>query len=653
MESTSIQSTIVSESFQNPFIDKVTTFIDFFEKKLKSNNFEEEVLFFEKNKDLMEKNNKLVINKGNLINYISAYHYFQFLLSGTHYFKFNFIIDKLSDFNEIIRNLTKTDFNFPKFEGTIIYQKTIYTNINLYTDEQITFNLYRGQLNKNTYIYEKTETQLTGVLPNQLKRAISGGRDDIYIFEINPFGRNNEDRKLKFILQFVFYRMDTNNENFTIAIEDLKKDEQRSVNNNFLNKFKIDIIKQYFRDEKDIITNLNFNRNHSELAIANNINIFACLPVNSGILRNLYAAFNPIQRGKKTIVIKNILACNLSNFLPNQTMDRFESLSALFNNTENKYLIDIFEQNYLKTLHNYLFKIKAHLFLIYDIFGINFTGILNIPTNEELETFLESINTFASERSMELKEQNLNEFYNIIDREKKKIKKYMDDQFVIIEGDLKKIAKQFNEIIDKLKSYSETFIENLQNELNCEYNNRIINFLRKRGITSDCFNKIATILRERIRIDNPFILMLDRFEGQLQEIFIRFGISVIGGIVAGVAGFVLARAGTTIAADAAAGTLGGPIGIGVGVVVGVGSFAGQLGYVFSKNRQKALSLYNECANLLEGTREFIQLNVEMISKNNFEGVKDMAETEVTIIKMILKYCRQINIVKDFYEQILE
>lgn len=642
METISNKSTIVSDALQScPFINKVKTYIDFFNEKLKDNPFEkEEVIFFNENKDLMGKNKVLVLNQRNLMNYIWSYNYFQFLLSGTHYFKFNFIFDNYSDFNDIIRNLANTKFDFPKFEGTIIYQKTIDMEISLlnFEEENITFNLYKGKLNEDTYIYETTEPKSEGISPSDLKKIISGGSaDDIFIIEKTR--KDKKDTNLKFILQFIFYRIEANYGNFNAKIEETKEKELKSANKR--NKqFKEEKISKYCtNNENDIINN--FNRNNTGLEGANNINIFILSPAKLQILNNLYNAFNPNQKGMKTIVTNNILPLGLKKFQPNEIIDRFESISSLFGNTENGYLIDKFQQNYLKLLNFYFSSIKAHLFLIYDSFDIITKNFKN-PTEEELKT--EKFDSFAEDKTKKLKEDILIKIDEIIKTGKKEINKFMEDSFVIMERDLNKITEQFYDIVIKLKEVGDKFIESLQNELNHEYNTKLIGFLKEKGVTSDFFKKIEAILRGRIKIDNPFLHKLNKFKGELTKLLVSFGVSILGGLGAA-AGCAIKKFGTKVVADAAAGAIGGPVGAGIGIAVGTIALVGQIGYGLSQNRKKAENLYKECCNKLEETKVFIKSSVEDISKKNLDELQNMGKREIKIIKIMLKYCQQIEIIK--------
>ena len=154
--------------------------------------------------------------------------------------------------------------------------------------------------------------------------------------------------------------------------------------------------------------------------------------------------------------------------------------------------------------------------------------------------------------------------------------------------------------------------------------NNFKKILNEQGIYSLNFDELIKIFAvKRITTQDPIKDLMENQRNSLVQILTGFGIS---GVIGGAASFVAGRAASIIGADAAAGTLGGPIGIGVGIFFGVGTLIGQAGLHYKKNRELINEVFNSMNNNIMDTINNVEKSIQQeMDKMNDSMTKDIKE----------------------------
>jgi hypothetical protein len=194
-----------------------------------------------------------------------------------------------------------------------------------------------------------------------------------------------------------------------------------------------------------------------------------------------------------------------------------------------------------------------------------------------------------------------------------------------------------NEILKYMGDYEKNifdFIKDIDN-LNINIFNNFKKILNEQGIYSLNFDELIKIFAvKRITTQDPIKDLMENQKNSLVQILTGFGIS---GVIGGAASFVAGRAASIIGADAAAGTLGGPIGIGVGIVFGVGTLIGQAGLHYKKNRELINEVFNSMNSNIMDTINNVEKSIQQeMDKMNDSMAKDIKEIKVFINILIDK-----------------
>ena len=380
---------------------------------------------------------------------------------------------------------------------------------------------------------------------------------------------------------------------------------------------------------KTIWNKISFNQN--------NYNIFVD---NGNLLIDLLSSFNP-NTAPREIVFHNLIFStnnNLSNVnIPNKTINNTVSLEQLPNITQS-------------LLNHFYSEVKAFELILERYQTIIRDELINQNqgTSQAPNLSINEIDTqinnfyfvdFIENTLREQEEFNLN-ITNTANDEFSTIRRFIDEQFVIFEGDLQTIVDKYVKLIDDIKALGVQYINKLR-QLNQIHKESIISLLKQVGIYSEKIDSYLTKIDEESLIHDTINFSFT--DSELLDILSRVGISTgIGAILGGITTFGLQRLFQVVATDAIAGGIAGPIGIGVGVVVGIGTLIGQFAFSFSKKRKKANNLYDDMKNCVLMVIDLIRTRTNDYTTTNINNMREVMIKEKQFIHILLSFSRENN-----------
>ena len=569
-----------------------------------------------------------MIDKLSLAIYFFVYRYYEYLLFTSHYYKVNCVMSS-SDFIKAIYKLINKIKIKPTFQGKLIIQKLYSFNNDLLDLNYNTITLYSATYNEKLSCYVKENLLIRNTI-DAINEYINSAcnRNTIFLIEVDSNEKPNEP---SIVVQYLFYPI----EDYNDAIVRKEKEEEGKAVNTQIEDILKPIKEKYCNNIntkdsfKTIWNKISFNQN--------NYNIFVD---NGNLLIDLLSSFNP-NTAPREIVFHNLIFStnnNLSNVnIPNKTINNTVSLEQLPNITQS-------------LLNHFYSEVKAFE-LILELYQTIIRDELinqNQGTSQAPNLSINEIDTqiynfyfvdFIENTLREQEEFNLN-ITNIANDEFSTIRRFIDDQFVIFEGDLQTIVDKYVKLIDDIKALGVQYINKLR-QLNQIHKESIISLLKQVGIYSEKIDSYLTKIDEESLIHDTINFSFT--DSELLDILSRVGISTgIGALLGGVTTFGLQRLFQVVATDAIAGGIAGPIGIGVGVVVGIGTLIGQFAFSFSKKRKKANNLYDDMKNCVLMVIDLIRTRTNDYTTTNINNMREVMIKEKQFIHILLSFSRENN-----------
>ena len=569
-----------------------------------------------------------MIDKLSLAIYFFVYRYYEYLLFTSHYYKVNCVMSS-SDFIKAIYKLINKIKIKPAFQGMLIIQKLYSFNNDLLDLNYNTITLYSATYNEKLSCYVKENLLIRNTI-DAINEYINTtcNRNTIFLIEVDSNEKPNEP---SIVIQYLFYPI----EDYNDAIVRKEKEEEGNAVNTQIEDILKPIKEKYCNNIntkdsfKTIWNKISFNQN--------NYNIFVD---NGNLLIDLLSSFNP-NTAPREIVFHNLIFStnnNLSNVnIPNKTINNTVSLEQLPNITQsllNHFYSEVKAFELILELYQTIIRDE----LINQNQGTSQAPNLSI---NEIDTQIDNFYfvDFIENTLREQEEFNLN-ITNTANDEFSTIRRFIDDQFVIFEGDLQTIVDKYVKLIDDIKALGVQYINKLR-QLNQIHKESIISLLKQVGIYSEKIDSYLTKIDEESLIHDTINFSFT--DSELLDILSRVGISTgIGALLGGVATFGLQRLFQVVATDAIAGGIAGPIGIGVGVVVGIGTLIGQFAFSFSKKRKKANNLYDDMKNCVLMVIDLIRTRTNDYTTTNINNMREVMIKEKQFIHILLSFSRENN-----------
>ena len=569
-----------------------------------------------------------MIDKLSLAIYFFVYLYYEYLLFTSHYYKVNCVMSS-SDFIKAIYKLINKIKIKPTFQGMLIIQKLYSFNNDLLDLYYNTITLYSATYNEKLSCYVKENLLIRNTI-DAINEYINTtcNRNTIFLIEVDSNEKPNEP---SIVVQYLFYPI----EDYNDAIVRKEKEEEGNAVNTQIEDILKPIKEKYCNNIntkdsfKTIWNKISFNQN--------NYNIFVD---NGNLLIDLLSSFNP-NTAPREIVFHNLIFStnnNLSNVnIPNKTINNTVSLEQLPNITQsllNHFYSEVKAFELILELYQTIIRDE----LINQNQGTSQASNLSI---NEIDTQIDNFYfvDFIENTLREQEEFNLN-ITNTANDEFSTIRRFIDDQFVIFEGDLQTIVDKYVKLIDDIKALGVQYINKLR-QLNQIHKESIISLLKQVGIYSEKIDSYLTKIDEESLIHDTINFSFT--DSELLDILSRVGISTgIGAILGGVTTFGLQRLFQVVATDAIAGGIAGPIGIGVGVVVGIGTLIGQFAFSFSKKRKKANNLYDDMKNCVLMVIDLIRTRTNDYTTTNINNMREVMIKEKQFIHILLSFSRENN-----------
>ena len=569
-----------------------------------------------------------MIDKLSLAIYFFVYRYYEYLLFTSHYYKVNCVMSS-SDFIKAIYKLINKIKIKSTFQGMLIIQKLYSFNNDLLDLYYNTITLYSATYNEKLSCYVKENLLIRNTI-DAINEYINStcNRNTIFLIEVDSNEKPNEP---SIVVQYLFYPI----EDYNDAIVRKEKEEEGNAVNTQIEDILKPIKEKYCNNIntkdsfKTIWNKISFNQN--------NYNIFVD---NGNLLIDLLSSFNP-NTAPREIVFHNLLFStnnNLSNVnIPNKTINNTVSLEQLPNITQsllNHFYSEVKAFELILELYQTIIRDE----LINQNQGTSQASNLSI---NEIDTQIDNFYfvDFIENTLREQEEFNLN-ITNTANDEFSTIRRFIDDQFVIFEGDLQTIVDKYVKLIDDIKALGVQYINKLR-QLNQIHKESIISLLKQVGIYSEKIDSYLTQIDEENLIHDTINFSFT--DSELLDILSRVGISTgIGALLGGVTTFGLQRLFQVVATDAIAGGMAGPIGIGVGVVVGIGTLIGQFAFSFSKKRKKANNLYDDMKNCVLMVIDLIRTRTNDYTTTNINNMREVMIKEKQFIHILLSFSRENN-----------
>ena len=569
-----------------------------------------------------------MIDKLSLAIYFFVYRYYEYLLFTSHYYKVNCVMSS-SDFIKAIYKLINKIKIKPTFQGMLIIQKLYSFNNDLLDLYYNTITLYSATYNEKLSCYVKENLLIRNTI-DAINEYINStcNRNTIFLIEVDSNEKPNEP---SIVVQYLFYPI----EDYNDAIVRKEKEEEGNAVNTQIEDILKPIKEKYCNNIntkdsfKTIWNKISFNQN--------NYNIFVD---NGNLLIDLLSSFNP-NTAPREIVFHNLIFStnnNLSNVnIPNKTINNTVSLEQLPNITQsllNHFYSEVKAFELILELYQTIIRDE----LINQNQGTSQAPNLSI---NEIDTQIDNFYfvDFIENTLREQEEFNLN-ITNTANDEFSTIRRFIDDQFVIFEGDLQTIVDKYVKLIDDIKALGVRYINKLR-QLNQIHKESIISLLKQVGIYSEKIDSYLTKIDEESLIHDTINFSFT--DSELLDILSRVGISTgIGALLGGVTTFGLQRLIQVVATNAAAGGIAGPIGIGVGVVVGIGTLIGQFAFSFSKKRKKANNLYDDMKNCVLMVIDLIRTRTNDYTTTNINNMREVMIKEKQFIHILLSFSRENN-----------
>ncbi len=569
-----------------------------------------------------------MIDKLSLAIYFFVYRYYEYLLFTSHYYKVNCVMSS-SDFIKAIYKLINKIKIKSTFQGMLIIQKLYSFNNDLLDLYYNTITLYSATYNEKLSCYVKENLLIRNTI-DAINEYINStcNRNTIFLIEVDSNEKPNEP---SIVVQYLFYPI----EDYNDAIVRKEKEEEGNAVNTQIEDILKPIKEKYCNNIntkdsfKTIWNKISFNQN--------NYNIFVD---NGNLLIDLLSSFNP-NTAPREIVFHNLIFStnnNLSNVnIPNKTINNTVSLEQLPNITQsllNHFYSEVKAFELILELYQTIIRDE----LINQNQGTSQAPNLSI---NEIDTQIDNFYfvDFIENTLREQEEFNLN-ITNTANDEFSTIRRFIDDQFVIFEGDLQTIVDKYVKLIDDIKALGVQYINKLR-QLNQIHKESIISLLKQVGIYSEKIDSYLTKIDEESLIHDTINFSFT--DSELLDILSRVGISTgIGAILGGVTTFGLQRLFQVVATDAIAGGIAGPIGIGVGVVVGIGTLIGQFAFSFSKKRKKANNLYDDMKNCVLMVIDLIRTRTNDYTTTNINNMREVMIKEKQFIHILLSFSRENN-----------
>ena len=569
-----------------------------------------------------------MIDKLSLAIYFFVYRYYEYLLFTSHYYKVNCVMSS-SDFIKAIYKLINKIKIKPTFQGMLIIQKLYSFNNDLLDLYYNTITLYSATYNEKLSCYVKENLLIRNTI-DAINEYINStcNRNTIFLIEVDSNEKPNEP---SIVVQYLFYPI----EDYNDAIVRKEKEEEGNAVNTQIEDILKPIKEKYCNNIntkdsfKTIWNKISFNQN--------NYNIFVD---NGNLLIDLLSSFNP-NTAPREIVFHNLIFStnnNLSNVnIPNKTINNTVSLEQLPNITQsllNHFYSEVKAFELILELYQTIIRDE----LINQNQGTSQAPNLSI---NEIDTQIDNFYfvDFIENTLREQEEFNLN-ITNTANDEFSTIRRFIDDQFVIFEGDLQTIVDKYVKLIDDIKALGVQYINKLR-QLNQIHKESIISLLKQLGIYSEKIDSYLTKIDEESLIHDTINFSFT--DSELLDILSRVGISTgIGAILGGITTFGLQRLFQVVATDAIAGGIAGPIGIGVGVVVGIGTLIGQFAFSFSKKRKKANNLYDDMKNCVLMVIDLIRTRTNDYTTTNINKMREVMIKEKQFIHILLSFSRENN-----------
>ena len=569
-----------------------------------------------------------MIDKLSLAIYFFVYRYYEYLLFTSHYYKVNCVMSS-SDFIKAIYKLINKIKIKSTFQGMLIIQKLYSFNNDLLDLYYNTITLYSATYNEKLSCYVKENLLIRNTI-DAINEYINStcNRNTIFLIEVDSNEKPNEP---SIVVQYLFYPI----EDYNDAIVRKEKEEEGNAVNTQIEDILKPIKEKYCNNIntkdsfKTIWNKISFNQN--------NYNIFVD---NGNLLIDLLSSFNP-NTAPREIVFHNLIFStnnNLSNVnIPNKTINNTVSLEQLPNITQsllNHFYSEVKAFELILELYQTIIRDE----LINQNQGTSQAPNLSI---NEIDTQIDNFYfvDFLENTLREQEEFNLN-ITNTANDEFSTIRRFIDDQFVIFEGDLQTIVDKYVKLIDDIKALGVQYINKLR-QLNQIHKESIISLLKQVGIYSEKIDSYLTKIDEESLIHDTINFSFT--DSELLDILSRVGISTgIGALLGGVTTFGLQRLIQVVATNAAAGGIAGPIGIGVGVVVGIGTLIGQFAFSFSKKRKKANNLYDDMKNCVLMVIDLIRTRTNDYTTTNINNMREVMIKEKQFIHILLSFSRENN-----------
>ena len=569
-----------------------------------------------------------MIDKLSLAIYFFVYRYYEYLLFTSHYYKVNCVMSS-SDFIKAIYKLINKIKIKSTFQGMLIIQKLYSFNNDLLDLNYNTITLYSATYNEKLSCYVKENLLIRNTI-NAINEYINTtcNRNTIFLIEVDSNEKPNEP---SIVVQYLFYPI----EDYNDAIVRKEKEEEGNAVNIQIEDILKPIKEKYCNNIntkdsfKTIWNKISFNQN--------NYNIFVD---NGNLLIDLLSSFNP-NTAPREIVFHNLIFStnnNLSNVnIPNKTINNTVSLEQLPNITQsllNHFYSEVKAFELILELYQTIIRDE----LINQNQGTSQAPNLSI---NEIDTQIDNFYfvDFIENTLREQEEFNLN-ITNTANDEFSTIRRFIDDQFVIFEGDLQTIVDKYVKLIDDIKALGVQYINKLR-QLNQIHKESIISLLKQVGIYSEKIDSYLTKIDEESLIHDTINFSFT--DSELLDILSRVGISTgIGALLGGVTTFGLQRLFQVVATDAIAGGIAGPIGIGVGVVVGIGTLIGQFAFSFSKKRKKANNLYDDMKNCVLMVIDLLRTRTNDYTTTNINNMREVMIKEKQFIHILLSFSRENN-----------
>ena len=569
-----------------------------------------------------------MIDKLSLAIYFFVYRYYEYLLFTSHYYKVNCVMSS-SDFIKAIYKLINKIKIKPNFQGKLIIQKLYSFNNDLLDLYYNTITLYSATYNEKLSCYVKENLLIRNTI-DAINEYINTtcNRNTIFLIEVDSNEKSNEP---SIVVQYLFYPI----EDYNDAIVRKEKEEEGNAVNTQIEDILKPIKEKYCNNIntkdsfKTIWNKISFNQN--------NYNIFVD---NGNLLIDLLSSFNP-NTAPREIVFHNLIFStnnNLSNVnIPNKTINNTVSLEQLPNITQSLL------NHFYSEVKAFELILERYQTIIRDELINQNQGTSQAPnlSINEIDTQIDNFYfvDFLENTLREQEEFNLN-ITNTANDEFSTIRRFIDDQFVIFEGDLQTIVDKYVKLIDDIKALGVQYINKLR-QLNQIHKESIISLLKQVGIYSEKIDSYLTKIDEESLIHDTINFSFT--DSELLDILSRVGISTgIGALLGGVTTFGLQRLIQVVATNAAAGGIAGPIGIGVGVVVGIGTLIGQFAFSFSKKRKKANNLYDDMKNCVLMVIDLIRTRTNDYTTTNINNMREVMIKEKQFIHILLSFSRENN-----------